>query len=112
MAGGFLCFVPADAAQAGLRGLGRCISRPQARVLQPPTPISHPSSKFARINYRVGDLECSEPDDDALDRFARPFAESFLVSPIAMRIRLEKLGLLLAKSRTSGFLPAVGEPFF
>ena len=27
--------------------------------------------------------------------FAAPFAEQFLVSPIAMRIRLEKLGLLL-----------------
>jgi hypothetical protein len=29
-----------------------------------------------------------------LDRIARPLAEQFLVSPIAMRIRLEKLGLL------------------
>ena len=33
-------------------------------------------------------------DDEALELFARPFAELFLVSPIAMRIRLEKLGLL------------------
>ena len=31
---------------------------------------------------------------DTLDSFARPFAEQFGVSPIAMRIRLEKLGLL------------------
>jgi Zn-dependent peptidase ImmA (M78 family) len=33
-------------------------------------------------------------DDEALELFARPFAEQFMVSPIAMRIRLEKLGLL------------------
>jgi hypothetical protein len=29
-----------------------------------------------------------------LERFCKPLAERFLVSPIAMRIRLEKLGLL------------------
>jgi Zn-dependent peptidase ImmA (M78 family) len=33
-------------------------------------------------------------DDQLLEHFARPFAEQFLVSPIAMRIRLERLGLL------------------
>jgi hypothetical protein len=33
-------------------------------------------------------------DDEALEHFARPFAEQFLVSPAAMRIRLERLGLL------------------
>jgi Zn-dependent peptidase ImmA (M78 family) len=33
-------------------------------------------------------------DDQALELFARPFSEQFLVSPVAMRIRLEKLGLL------------------
>jgi Zn-dependent peptidase ImmA (M78 family) len=33
-------------------------------------------------------------DNEAMEHFARPFAEQFLVSPIAMRIRLERLGLL------------------
>jgi hypothetical protein len=33
-------------------------------------------------------------DNEAMKLFARPFAEQFLVSPIAMHIRLEKLGLL------------------
>jgi hypothetical protein len=33
-------------------------------------------------------------DDQLLEHIARPFAEQFLVSPIAMRIRLERLGLL------------------
>jgi len=36
-----------------------------------------------------------EAADHALDRMVRPLAQIFLVSPIAMRIRLEKLGLLL-----------------
>ena len=33
-------------------------------------------------------------DDEVLEHCARPFAEQFMVSPIAMRIRLERLGLL------------------
>jgi hypothetical protein len=33
-------------------------------------------------------------DDQLLEHIARPFAEQFLVSAIAMRIRLERLGLL------------------
>jgi hypothetical protein len=64
------------------------------RVLKPRTPIGHPYVEFSRLDLRIGDLDCSENDDEALDRIAKPFAEIFLVSPIAMRIRLEKLGLL------------------
>jgi hypothetical protein len=33
-------------------------------------------------------------DNGVLEHFARPLAAQFLVSPVAMRIRLEKLGLL------------------
>ena len=33
-------------------------------------------------------------DDELLEHFARSFAGEFLVSPVAMRVRLEKLGLL------------------
>ena len=44
--------------------------------------------------YGVSGLDISEPDDTTLERFCKPLAERFLVSPIAMRIRLEKLGLL------------------
>jgi hypothetical protein len=55
------------------------------RVFQPRTPFSHPFVEIPRISCHIGDLDCSESDDEALDRFARPLAE---------RIRLEKLGLL------------------
>jgi Zn-dependent peptidase ImmA (M78 family) len=34
-------------------------------------------------------------DDEVLEHFSRPFAQQFLVSSVAMRVRLEKLGLLL-----------------
>jgi hypothetical protein len=65
------------------------------RVLQPRTLIDHPFVDVPRVECQIGELDCSETDDDMLDRFARPLAQQFLVSPIAMRIRLEKLGLLL-----------------
>jgi len=35
-----------------------------------------------------------QSDDDVMNEFVRPFAHKFLVSMVAMRIRLEKLGLL------------------
>ena len=95
VAGGSLCVVPADAAQAGHGGVGRGISRPQAACSQTrrrrsTTPSSSSTAKRVLTRLRVE----TETDDQALDRFAPPFAEEFLVSPIAMRIRLEKLGLL------------------
>lgn len=65
------------------------------RVLQPRIPVSHPFVEVSRVECQIGNLDCAETDDNMLDRVARPLAEQFLVSPIAMRIRLEKLGLLL-----------------
>ena len=64
------------------------------RVPQPRTPVNHPFVEVPRVECQIGDHDCSETDDNVLDRIARPLAEQFLVSPIAMRIRLEKLGLL------------------
>jgi Zn-dependent peptidase ImmA (M78 family) len=64
------------------------------RVLQPAMPIDHPFVEIARFEYRLSGDEFTQTDDQALNNFAKPFAEQFLVSPIAMRIRLERLGLL------------------
>jgi hypothetical protein len=58
------------------------------RVLQPFTPLAHPYVEVERI------LNNPAADNYVLEGFAQPLAERFLVSPIAMRIRLEKLGLL------------------
>jgi Zn-dependent peptidase ImmA (M78 family) len=65
------------------------------RVIAPAVPVEHPFVEVRRVECRIGDFDCSETDDNVLDGIARPLAERFLVSPIAMRIRLEKLGLLL-----------------
>jgi Zn-dependent peptidase ImmA (M78 family) len=64
------------------------------RVLQPSEPIDHPFVEIMRLESRIPFAAFTENDDPALESFATPFAEKFLVSPIAMRIRLEKLGLL------------------
>ena len=64
------------------------------RVLQPAEPIDHSFIEIARFECRIPGVAFTESDDQALNLFARPFAEKFLVSSIAMRIRLERLGLL------------------
>jgi Zn-dependent peptidase ImmA (M78 family) len=64
------------------------------RVIAPAVPVEHPFVEIARVECRIPGAEFKEADDNMLDRVARPLAEHFLVSPTAMRIRLEKLGLL------------------
>jgi Zn-dependent peptidase ImmA (M78 family) len=64
------------------------------RVLQPRTPIAHSFVEIPRARGSIGDFDIAEREDEALERFCKPLAERFIVSPIAMRIRLEKLGLL------------------
>lgn len=65
------------------------------RVLQPKTPVRHGYVEITKYSMGMGGFQVDcESDDEALERFCRPLAERFLVSPIAMRIRLEKLGLL------------------
>ncbi|MEC5325213.1 ImmA/IrrE family metallo-endopeptidase [Aurantimonas sp. A3-2-R12] len=64
------------------------------RVLKPATPFDHSFVEFNRETYVSPARVETETDDQALERLATPFAKKFLVSPIAMRIRLERLGLL------------------
>ena len=63
------------------------------RVIAPAVAFEHPFVEVRRIERRIGDFDCSETDNDILDRIARPLAKQFQVSTNAMRIRLEKLGL-------------------
>ena len=64
------------------------------RVLRPEMPIVHPYVEIERMTDEFGNSIGAGADDFVLENFARPLAEQFMVSPIAMRIRLEKLGLL------------------
>ena len=83
------------------------------RVLQPRTRSTTPSSRFHAHPMSIGDLDVlGEATTRRLSDFAEPFAEQFLVSPIAMRIRLEKLGLLHREVPLQRFLPVARSPFF
>ena len=65
------------------------------RVLQPKTPVAHSFVEIPRCQmYGISGIDLWEDEDSTLERFCEPLAERFVVSPIAMRIRLEKLGLL------------------
>ena len=65
------------------------------RVLQLSEPLDHPFVEIPRFELRKSGVKFfTETDERELEDFAKPFAEKFLVSPIAMRIRLENLGLL------------------
>ena len=64
------------------------------RVLQPQTPTVHSFVEIPRAHVSIAGFDISETEDEVLERFCKPLAEVFAVSPIAMRIRLEKLGLL------------------
>jgi len=64
------------------------------RVLQPVTPIEHPFVEIDRLRRGSSGTYFTGSDDLVLDHFVKPFADRFLVSAMAMRIRLEKLGLL------------------
>jgi Zn-dependent peptidase ImmA (M78 family) len=64
-----------------------------ARILKRKNRITLP----ADVNDEVAAVLLSfdqQRDDEAMNEFVRPFAAKFLVSMVAMRIRLERLGLL------------------
>jgi hypothetical protein len=64
------------------------------RVLQPATPIEHPFVEIDRMRRGSSGTYFTGSDDLILEHFVKPFADRFLVSAMAMRIRVEKLGLL------------------
>lgn len=64
------------------------------RVIQRSAPIADPLVEISFMEYRLIEVDVFETVDEVLERIALPLAKQFLVSPIAMRIRLEKLGLL------------------
>jgi Zn-dependent peptidase ImmA (M78 family) len=64
-----------------------------ARVLRRKNRITLPGYVSDEIAAALQSFE-RQSDDEAINEFVRPFAEKFLVSMIAMRIRLEQLGLL------------------
>ena len=82
------------------------------RVVQPCTPIKHPFVEVPRLECEMDDIDSSKAEDYVLDSFVRPLAEQFLVSPIAMRIRLEKLSLLYRQVPNQSIMTHQHRPLF
>jgi hypothetical protein len=64
------------------------------RVLRPKVKVEHPYVEIPRYDWGIFGDPRARHDDQSMEHFARPFAERFGVSPVAMRIRLERVGLL------------------
>jgi Zn-dependent peptidase ImmA (M78 family) len=64
-----------------------------ARILRRKNRISLPADRDNEIAAAFRTFD-QQRDDEAMNEFVRPFAKKFLVSMVAMRIRLERLGLL------------------
>jgi Zn-dependent peptidase ImmA (M78 family) len=65
-----------------------------ARIFKRKDRIPLPDDGDVNVTAEIRQLY-QQRDDEAMNRFVRPFAEKFAVSMVAMRIRLERLGLLL-----------------
>ena len=90
----------------------RCSPTASSGSSSPVPPINHPFVEIPRDKHPIGDFARVETDENALDRIARPLARRFLVSTIAMRIRLEKLGLLLREVPDQRMLAGDAKPIF
>jgi hypothetical protein len=64
-----------------------------ARILKRKNRINLPSDASGEMAEVCRSIN-EQRDVEAMNEFVRPFAEKFLVSMVAMRIRLERLGLL------------------
>lgn len=67
------------------------------RVFPQSQPVDHPFVEVPVVKFNIAGLKYADTAESAFENFAVPLARRFIVSPIAMRIRLEKLGLLLRR---------------
>lgn len=85
-------------------GAGAKILRPRGRM-EIPADADEPLATQLRTMWR-------RMDDDGLETYVRPIAQRFKVSPAAMRIRLEQLGLLHRETPRQRSLGLGRRPFF
>ena len=77
-----------------LRATGRRrVGNANPRILRRKNRIALPGDAGDELTAAIRSYE-QQRDNEALQEFVRPFAERFKVSAAAMRIRLERLGLL------------------
>ena len=95
-----------------LEAWGEMFPDRRTRLLRPVNATQHSFVEVPRISATSIDAMVTSVDDATLDRIARPIAERFQVSTIAMRIRLEKLGLLYRAVPDQLLLLDRSRPFF
>ena len=111
MAGGFLCFVPADAHAVGVCGLARSASADtNARILKRKNRLAAPENVSDEFAATLRSFD-RQRDEEVLNEFVRPFANEFLVSTTAMRIRLERSACCTEKSPINNRFPKLDEFF-
>jgi Zn-dependent peptidase ImmA (M78 family) len=75
-----------------------CLGRTRPLLLSDLQPNGHVMMRAQTMIYEQGRSETRAVDDAMFDEVAKPIARRFGVSAPAMRIRLEKLGLLLRQA--------------
>ncbi len=78
-----------------------------ARILRPKYPLCLPANASDEMAAMFHSLN-QRQDDEEMNRYVLPFAQKFLVSMVAMRIRLERLGLLHREIPRQQSFPAGG----
>ena len=78
-----------------------------ARILRPKYPLCLPANASDEMAAMFHSLN-QRQDDEEMNRYVLPFAKKFLVSMVAMRIRLERLGLLHREIPRQQSFPAGG----
>jgi hypothetical protein len=72
-----------------------CLGRTRPLLLSELRPNGRVMMRAQTMIYEQGRTEAGAVDDALFEEVAKPIARRFAVSASAMRIRLEKLGLLL-----------------
>jgi Zn-dependent peptidase ImmA (M78 family) len=75
-----------------------CLGRTRPLLLSDLQPNGQVMMRAQTLIYEQGRNEAAAVDDALFENVAKPIARRFSVSPAAMRIRLEKLGLLLRQA--------------
>ena len=75
-----------------------CLGRTRPLLLSDLRPNGRVMMRAQSMIYEQGRNEAGAVDDALFEEVAKPIARRFGVSPQAMRLRLEKLGLLLRQA--------------
>lgn len=88
------------------------LGRPSLLLLRDLRPNGSVMMRAERRVYELGRREVDAVDDALFEEVAKPFAQRFRVSRAAMRIRLERMALMLRKELTRKRFWAFYDPLF